>query len=228
MSSNRARGILILAVLLAVFSVIAFVIPFARTAGFWIAYACGILAVILEGYVIYSAFGKPDAKSRFYGFPVARVGTIYLTAQLAVSIAEFALAGLIPVWVIVLINALLLAFALIGLLTAETVRDEVTRQDQQIRTNTENMRKLQSLAAAASEQCRDEKLKPALRKLAEDIRYSDPVSSEKTAEIEAAMAGKMEKLMSCLKDSTSDCEGICEEISSMLSERNRIAITAKK
>ena len=91
MKKNAMRGCTVLAILLAVFCVIAFAVPFARTKGFWLGFGFGLFAILFQLYIFRSAETvNGSAKSRFYGFPVARIGVVYLAAQLAVSLAEIA------------------------------------------------------------------------------------------------------------------------------------------
>ena len=86
---------------------IAFAVPFARTTCFWVAYGFGVFAILFQLYIFKTSFaGNGDAKSRFYGFPIARLGIYYLVAQLILSVIEMALAGLIPTWPAIIINVL--------------------------------------------------------------------------------------------------------------------------
>ncbi|MBR1820845.1 MAG: hypothetical protein IJ769_04405 [Clostridia bacterium] len=48
MKKNNVRGLLIIAIALAIFSVVAFVIPFARTTVFWVSYGFGVLAILFQ------------------------------------------------------------------------------------------------------------------------------------------------------------------------------------
>ena len=57
MTKNASRGIITLVIFLAVFSVIAFLIPFPKNTVFWIAYACGIFAILFQLYIFKSSFG---------------------------------------------------------------------------------------------------------------------------------------------------------------------------
>ena len=141
MTKNASRGLIILAIVLAVFSLIAFAVPFAHTTLFWAAYGFGVFAILFQLYIFKTSFaGNGDAKSRFYGFPIARLGIYYLVAQLILSVIEFALAGLIPAWPAIIVNVLVLAFVLIGCITAETMRDEIVQQDQKLKKNVSTMR----------------------------------------------------------------------------------------
>ena len=87
-----------LAILLAVFCAVAFAVPFARTAVFWLGFGFGIFALLFQLYIFKMADANGDARSRFYGFPIVRVGVGYLVIQFIASIIEMALAKLLPAW----------------------------------------------------------------------------------------------------------------------------------
>lgn len=224
MTKNASRGLIVLAIVLAVFSLIAFAVPFAHTAVFWIAYGFGVFAILFQLYIFKTSFaGNGDAKSRFYGFPIARLGIYYLVAQLILSIIEMALASLIPTWPAIIINVLALAFALIGCITAETMRDEIVQQDNKLKKNVSTMRELQSLAASMVGQCGDEEMKNAVKKIADELRFSDPVSSDATAELEAEMRSQLADIQQAVVEG--DAEGakvLCGKMMGNLAERNRI------
>ena len=228
MNRNTTRGIISLVILLAVFSAIAFVIPFEKTTVFWIAYLCGVFAILFQVYIFYSSFGKENARSRFYGFPIARLGIYYLVIQLAVSIAEIALAKFIPAWVVIIINVIILAFALIGLITTETMRDEIVKQDNKLKKSVSNMRELQSISATLVDQCSDDELKASLKKLAEDFRFSDPLSSDKTSALEAELQTGLGDLQQAITDGDiSGAKDLCTKLSGCLRERNRVCSVNK-
>ncbi len=228
MKTNKTRGILTLMIVLAVFSVIAFVIPFPKNAVFWIAYACGIIAILFQLYIFKSSFGNENAKSRFYGFPIARLGIYYLIIQLAVSLIEIALSKILPAWAVVIINVLILAFALIGCITAETMRDEIVRQDVKLKKNVSNMRELQSLSASLVDLSEDDSMKDTLKKLAEEFKYSDPVTSEKTMELEADLKSRMVDLQKTISENDMEAvKELCSKLSGCLRERNRICANSK-
>ena len=228
MSKNATRGILTLVILLAVFSVIAFVIPFPKNIVFWIAYLCGMFAILLQLYIFKSSFGKEDARSRFYGFPIARLGIYYLVIQLVVSIVEIALSKFLPTWVVILINVVIFAAALIGCITTETMRDEIVRQDGKLKESVFNIRELQSISATLVDQCDDEELKKSLKKLADDFRYSDPLSSDKTKALEAEMQTRISELQQVITDGdTESAKQLCEKLAGSLRERNRVCAVNK-
>ncbi len=221
MPQNKPSTIIV--ILLAVFSVIAFVIPFPKNTVFWIAYVCGVFAILFQLYIFKSSFGKKDARSRFYGFPIARLGIYYLVVQLVVSIIEIALSKFLPIWVVILINVLILAVALIGCITTETMRDEIAAQDVKLKKSVSSMRELQSLTASLVNQTSDAELKKSLQKVADEFRYSDPLTSDKTSGLEEEMHSQIGDLQQALVDGDVDgAKTLCSKLLDCLRERNRI------
>ncbi len=228
MKKKASKGIQMLAVLLAVFSVIAFVIPFPKNLVFWIAYACGVFAIVFQLYIFKTSFSDADARSRFYGFPIARLGAYYLIIQLIFSIVEIALSKFLPSWIVILINALILAVALIGCITTETMRDEIARQDGKLKHNVSGMRNLQSLTASMVDQSNDPEMQKLLKKVADEFRYSDPLTSEKTADLEIDMRGQIGDLQQALAEEDSEAaKTLCNRLLQCLKERNRISALSK-
>ena len=226
---NSTRSLVVIAIALVVFSVVAFAIPFAHTTAFWVAYDFGALAILFQLYIFKASHaGDGDAKSRFYGFPIARLGVYYLVAQLVVSVVEMALSKVIPTGVAVAVNVLLLALAVVGCITVDAMRDEIIRQDATLKKNVGNMRELQSLSSALVGQCGDEALKPMLQKLADEFRYSDPVSSEKTQELEEDMKVQLGDIQQALVEGDSDgAKKLCGKLMGCLAERNRVCSVSK-
>lgn len=229
MTKNAVRGYIILAVALVVFSVVSFVIPFAHTQVFWVGFAFGVLAILAQLYIFRIAHtADGDARSRFYGFPVARVGICYLVIQLIASFIEMALAKVLPSWVPWIVNVIILVIAVVGCVTVDAMRDEIVRQDGQLKKNISNMRELQSLSAALVGQCSDEGLKPTLVKLADEFRYSDPISSGKTREMEDDMRNQLGNIQQALVDGDTDgAKNLCAKLTACLAERNRVCSVNK-
>lgn len=224
MSKNSIRGYVVLGILLVLFSVISFAVPFEKEGTFWIAYFFGIIAIAFQIYVFKVAFEKGEgAKSKFYGFPIARVGLIYLIVQVVLSLVEMIVAGVIPVWVAIVINVFPIAFAIIGCITVEVMRDEIERQDVELKKDTNNMRELQSISYSFISLCKDEGTKKMLEGLAEDFKYSDPVSSAKTKDIENELKVLLaEANKELVDDNIPVVRELIIKVKSILVERNRV------
>lgn len=224
MKKDHIRGILALAVLLALYTLIVLLIPFPRTAEIIISYAFTLLAFAVAAAAVYVAFVKrPNAKSRFYGFPIARIGVLYLIIQVAVSFLFLAVGKWVPWWVSVLVYAALLGAAVIGLISADAVVEEIHNQDGKLQKNVALMRALQSKLNQMAPQCDDPDAASAVKKFAEELRYSDPVSSDALAEIERDLSAAVDELQSAVIDGDSAAvKQLCRKASSVLAERNRL------
>lgn len=220
MKKDTIRAIVVAVVTLVIYNLITFVIPFAHTAAFWISYGFTLTAFVVVCASIYIAFIKnPDAKSRFYGFPIARIGVLYGCAQLIVSLVVMAVAKWTPWWIPTLVYAIGLGAAVIGLVSAEAVVDEIKTQDVKLKDNTTMMRTLQSKISQIASQTDD----AAIKALAEEFRYSDPVSNDAIADAEADLAAAVDQLQAAFVDGDNEAMAqLCRKATALLAERNRL------
>ena len=131
---NRARSWVALGVILVVYSVVAFAPPFVKNGVFWLSYVFGVVAIAVQLYVMHTAFAKgKSVKSKFYGFPVANVGIIYMLVQLAFGILMMIFAAKLPLWIPLIVDVVMLGAAAVGFIAADAMRDEVERQDGRVR-----------------------------------------------------------------------------------------------
>lgn len=221
MKKDTVRGIVVAAVLLAIYNLIAFVVPFAHTAAFWISYGFTMAAFLVVAAAVYMAFVKnPDAKSRFYGFPIARIGVLYGIAQLIASLVVMTLAQWTPWWIPTVVYAIGMGVAVIGLVSAEAIVDEIQTQDMKRKDNTDMMRALQSKVSQIASQTTD----AAIKALAEEIRYSDPVSNAAIADAEADLAAAVDQLQAAFVDGDDEAVAqLCRKSMALLTERNRLS-----
>lgn len=213
-----------IAVILILYILITFLIPFVHTSTFWVSFVFTLIAFGVVGASFYIAFIKnPDARSRFYGFPVARIGAIYGVAQLIACAIFMALAAYVPAWAAVLVYAIALGAAVIGLISAEAVVEEIRTQDAKLKKDVALMRGLQSKVNQMASQCDDPDAAAAVKKFAEDMRYSDPVSGDALTEIEADLSAAVAELQSAVVDGDGDAvKQLCRKASALLAERNRL------
>ena len=228
-NKNSIRALMVLAILLVLYCVLVLVIPFERGTVFWLSFVFTLIAFFAQVYILKTAFrhGK-SLKSKFYGFPIARVGVIYLSAQLVLSLVFMALGKWIPVWVVVPVYMLILGLSAIGIITTDAVRDEVERQETQKKEDTSFMTNLYLQVSDLAAQCSDYDSKKALEKLAEEVRFSDPVSSEATFLVEKAIDEKIQVLSLAIDEDngTVIAESI-KRLTDVLATRNKTAKITK-
>ena len=216
MEKNTKRVYIILGVAFVLFNVIAFAVPTAKTTTFWIAYAFTVVAFALQIGTWRAAFKADDTlKSKFLGIPIINVGIVYLICQLIVFVV-FMTFSVIPSWVAVIICALILGVSVICLISADTAKDEIARVEEKVNHKVFYIRELQADVEMLAELEQNEEIKEALAKLAEKIRYSDPMSSEALADLETKIKEKVTELKTA--DHKSE---IISELDLLLTERNK-------
>lgn len=227
MSKNLKRIYITIAIVFVAFSVISFVLPYGHGAVFWVAYMFGVIAICIQAYVIPKAFvDGSSAKSKFYGFPIARVSVSYLVLQLILSLLFMALARQTSRWVLrieIILSIVLLGVAIIGFFATDAIREEVHHQDTHLKKDVEYMRALQSQMVSLVNQCSDTETRAVLEKLSEAFRFSDPVSCDATMAIEEDLASYVDDMQNALleEDNISIVE-LCAKTTPVLARRNQI------
>jgi len=220
MKKDTLRAAIVAVVVLIGYNFAVFMIPCTKTPTFWISWGFTLLAFVIAGAAIYiSMIKKPDAKSRFYGFPIAKIGFIYLVVQIAFGGICIALGHIIPWWLATVVDAIGLALTVIGLISAEAVVSEIHVQDEKLKKDTSLMRSLQSKVNQMAAQSEDSGIKA----LADEFRYSDPVSSDAIAEVERDLSAAVDELQAAYVDGDSAAVAqLCRKASALLAERNRL------
>ena len=220
LNEKEKKGVLVLVLLFVVYTLIVLAVPFAKGGMFWLTYLFTAAAFGVQAYVFKLSFEKEaGAKSKSYGFPIARVGVLYLAVQLVLGLVFMALAAVAPVWLALVLYLALLVAAAVGVIATDSIRDEVERQDAQLKKDVATMRA----------HCEDTTAKAALEKLAEEFRYSDPVSAPALTDLETDMAATMEELSAAVTDGDNAAVlALCKKISATLAERNRLCKLNKK
>ncbi len=223
MNISKSKGLSLITVLiiLALYNVIAFVLPVVRGGMFWTAYSFTMVAIIMASGVGFYALGREGLKSKFYGWPLLSVAWRYLIVQVIVGFLEMVLA-FIPFQFGVVINSILLGACLLGLVAIEIGTEEIERIDEKVKDKVVYIKSLQADVDSIIDRTSDESAKKALTDLAEAIRYSDPMSSPQLAAIENKMAAKVSALSEQLEQSdSSTINAMCNEVQQLINERNR-------
>lgn len=221
---------MILGIIAVAFSVVVLLIPFSKDNVFWIAYIFEIIAILIQIPIFKVAFDNADTiRSKFLGFPVFRVGYIYLFTQTIVSTVIIIINGLfhIPAWIAIIICTLILSIALICGISVEASREKIHKIEESQIKSTSAMIELRNISSGLISLTSDQTLKPELRKLAESFKYSDPVSSDETVQSENSLIKSLNVLAEKLSAGSADINDI-HEIQNKLSERNMICKSYKK
>ena len=229
MKKNAIRWWVVLGVVLVVYNVLTFALPFPKTAVFAVSYLFTMIAILAQIYVIRTAFYRGEGvKSKFYGFPIAKLGVIYLAVQLIAGLVFMALGLIVPVWLPLALYVVLLGVAAAGFVAADAARDEVVRQEVKLEKDVSRMREFQAKGRALVALNQVSEAARPLEKLAENLRFSDPVSSEALTEIEDQLAECLAQLQEAVSaQKTEQILSVCQEAEHILAERNQLCKLSK-
>jgi hypothetical protein len=218
MKKNKMMVYSILAIAFALFNVVAFAIPTAKTATFWIAYAFTIVAFASHIVIFNFAFkDENNLKSNFLGIPLISVGIKYFTAQI-IAFIVFMLLPTIPNWVAIVVCALILGISVIRLIGTKAAIKEINHIDKKVEKKVFYIRSLQIDVEMLASAEADENIKSSLTKLAEKIRFSDPMSNEALSGLEIEIADKVAELKTA-----ENKEELIFAIDLLITERNKKA-----
>lgn len=213
---NSTKGYVILGIIFALISIIAFVVPTMKTATFWIAYVFTAIAILAQIVIWKNALGKEDTlKSKFLGLPVVHVSVVYLVVQI-LSFAVFVTVPALPIWSAIVACAAILGFSVIFMIAREAGCGEIERVEAKVQKKVFFIKELQADVELLIDREADAEIKTALQQLAEKIRFSDPMSNNTLAEIENKIAAKVSELKT-----ESDKMAIIHELDLLLVERNK-------
>ena len=216
MKKNNLMSYLALGIVFALFNVIAFVIPTDKTATFWTAYAFSVVAFAVQIPLWTIALGKKDTlKSKFLGIPVIHVGITYLIVQL-IAFAVFMIFPILPVWLAIIVCAIILAISVLCAIAGQAGANEINRVEEKIKVKRAFIQFLQTDIEMLVESETDAETKAALKKLAEKVRFSDPMSHEMIGELESRISAKVEEMKT-----VADKKVLIEEVTTLLTERNK-------
>ena len=216
MKKNSTKGYVILGILFALISIIAFAVPTSKTATFWIAYVFTAAAFAAQIGIWKTALGKEGTlKSKFLGFPLVHIGIVYAVIQVIVF-SVFLFVPTLPVWSAIVVCSVIAGISAVCMISADAGRDEIERVEAKVQKKVFYIRELQADIELLADNETNADVKTALTQLAEKIRFSDPMSNEKLADLEDKISTKIEEL----KTTSSQLE-IITELNSLLDERNK-------
>ena len=215
MKKNSTKGYIILGILFALVSIIAFAVPFIKTATFWIAYVFTAAAFAAQIIIWKKALGNEELKSKFLGFPVVHIGIVYAIIQ-TVAFAVFLFVPTLPVWSAIVVCSIIAGVSAVCMISADVGRNEIEQVEAKVQKKVFYIRELQADVELIASAETDANIKAALTQLAEKIRFSDPMSNEQLMDLENKISAKVLEL----KTAANKVE-IITELTSLLDERNK-------
>ena len=222
MKKNTFMSYLALGIVFVLFNVLAFVIPTDKTATFWTAYAFSVASFALQIPLWKIAISKKNTlKNKFLGVPVICVGIAYLIIQL-IAFAVFMIFPALPSWLAITVCAVIIVFFSLCVIAGHVGANEIKRVEEKIKVKLAFIQFLQIDIEMIVESESDNETKEALKKLAEKVRFSDPMSHGMLGELESRILAKVDEMKS-----QADKKELIKEVDILLTERNKKCKTLK-
>ena len=226
--SKGFRGFLMVwAALFALFTAIIFLGPVLagnteifKQVGFWIEYV--LFAGILVGNLIFikATITDETPTETFYALNYAdkALRGVFISFVIAIICALLP----IPKWIGIIICAVILIYSAMSVAAPKVAATEVERIDKEVKEKTFFIKSLTIDAETLTDRAKDEETKAACRKVAEALRYSDPMSSSALATSESAITIKFSSLQSAVMGGDKEKSlAEAEELIILINDRNR-------
>lgn len=224
LNKKSVSAIIIYSIVAFVYAVCFTVIPFPKN---YASYVCFWFTLIGIGAGLMSfgyAFQKGGSMiSKVYGFPIFRIGSIYMVVQFLVGVVICTVGSFVnvPYWVAVVVSVILLAATSIAIIATDNTRDMIEENEKERAISTAKVFSIN--IQVIIDACTDEEVKGELEDLADEFKYSDPASCDVTEEVERDILEQVKLLEDLVRRNDQDAalEQI-EHVSNLLNERNRI------
>ena len=195
-NKKKNSVIAVFGIILAVFVLVFFVVPFVRNAACVTMFVFGIISIGLGCAMTYRGLLGEGTRSKVYGIPLMRIGFYYMGAQIVLSLIFFIvnLSTHTPAWVAAVISMILLAAAIIGTVGMDNARDIIESVDSNIKGKIQQTKTFKLDISSLADKCEDAEAKKLLEKLSEKLKYSDPVSSPALADIEEKISQSIDEI----------------------------------
>ena len=220
------------ALMLALFNLICFCVPFLRTengycAPFWIAYALISLFFVGQLACAFFAFKANSLQKFFYRLSLIKTSYAGLIASFVIGGACMLLPTFVT-WIGVVVCAIVLVANAISVLKASVAVDAVSKIDDKIKTQTFFIKSLTVDAQSLMARAADDTARAACKKVYEAVRYSDPMSNDALAAAESEITVRFGAFSTAVRDNkTADVETLANELVILINDRNKKCLLLK-
>ena len=201
---------------------------FSHGAAFYTSYVFMLLAFasIIFAAVMMKKRGM-GMKDILLGYPLIKHCTIYFIAELIVSVIFMLLDAKVGFAAPFAVQLIMLCVHLMFALSCLIARDKIEEMRTQVNDSTLFISMLKVDADALVLRAKEREVKEAYKKLSEEIRFSDPVSSSPLFPTEREISAKMVAARECIATDADKALALCAEMSALLKIRNEMCKMVK-
>lgn len=216
------------ALLVGLFNLVTFIIPADTkyTNSFWIGYAFIMVAFVGQLVCSLAVFNQDDSKKVFYNLSLLQASFTGLIATFVAGILCMIIP--FPYWLSVIICAVVLVFNAIIVIKSKFAVDAVADIDKKIKVQTFFIKSLTIDAETLTSRIVDPELKAECRKVAEALRYSDPMSNDALAASESQITLKFAALSGAVDANNKELAiNTAAELLILIADRNKKCMLLK-
>lgn len=215
------------AIILVVFNLFVFLFLTPVSAVFWISYGFMLAAFALQLVGMYLSFKDFTVQAAFFGIPLAQFTLFYFFAELFMCLVFMffqRIVWTIPFFLQFLMLAIYGVVAIVSVFardTAVAAKDKVQQAAAAMRMETVDVEML-------CDGARDPELKRQLHRLADAVRYSDPMTNDAVADVEAWIRQEYMALQTYCEDGDIPAAlESCAKMQRLYVERNKKLMASK-
>lgn len=218
--------------LLALFNVIAFVsvgwVGYEKyTTSFWIGYILITASFVIQLVISIRVFCSKTAKELFYNVPLLKNSISMLIVSLVFG-GLFMLVSPLAGWIALLLHVIILVANTLKIIKTTAAITEVELVDEKVKKQTFPIKLLVVEADTLVASAKSDSVKAECKKVYEAIRYSDPMSSEMLASVEAQITVKFAELSEAVKaDDTEKVAELANDVTVLVGDRNKKCMLLK-
>ena len=229
MTKKKVTGLsmAVFGVVFLVYNLFVFLFLNPATPVFWISYGFMVLAFILQIVGMYLSFKNFNVQAVFFGIPLAQFTLFYFFAELFMSLV-FMLFQKMPWKIPVFLQILLLAVYAIVAIVSVFARDAAVSSSDDIKQKATTMRMNTVDIEMLRDAAQDPELKVQLRRLAEAVKYSDPMTNDAVADVDARIRQETFALQTYCEDGDAEsAKASCAKLQRLYVERNKKLLASK-
>lgn len=200
-----------------------------NNAVFWTSWIFMILAFVSMA-VVGVIMGESGMTLRdwLFGYPIFKHTTIFITSELIVSVIFMLLQDKVSFPLAFVIQFILLCVYLVFAISCFLAKTTIEEVNKNVKDKTIFVRTLRVDVEMLAQKCPDSELKALCQKLAEEIRYSDPMSNEALFELEKDIALAVSECENAISMGNFDAAtALCNKATELLAERNKKCLVLK-
>lgn len=229
MTKKKSIGmsLAVLGIVFVIYNLLVFLFLTPVTPVFWISYGFMVLAFGLQVLGMYLSFKDFDVQAVFFGIPLAQFTLFYFFAELFMSFVFMIFQNInwkIPVFLQIVLLAVYAVVAIVSVATRDATKaskDNYQNKATEMRLSTIDIEMLR-------DEAKDPELKNQLRRLAEAVRYSDPMTNDFVADVDARIHQETFALQTyCQDGDVVAAKDSCAKLQRLYVERNKKLMASK-